>query len=306
MCDRCGKPWSSCHCDGHGWKFFGEYLLLQPRGADPVFALRSPSCDATGFNPPTGSEQVDFGFQSGFRVGFEKEVRDGLSTIGANFMHFEANESQRANPTVGGGVLVPIVAFDPTATCDASTSALAAAKASINFDRVSLDYKRYIECGDCKFDWLVGFAYGQLTQDLKARFDADRVDVDTGTWGYGLHLGGGLEYGLGCFRGFGHVDLSLLASNIEADYQQTNAFTGRVAHFDQSLDRLIPVLDLELGVAVDLCRNTVVKVGYLYSIWFNVVTTPEFIDAVQATNVDGSLSETLTFDGLFVRFEYTW
>jgi hypothetical protein len=153
----------------------------------------------------------------------------------------------------------------------------------------------------------LGFAYGELLQDLKARFDEDRVAVHTGAWGYGTHLGGGLEYGFGCFRGFGHADLTLLASNVEADYEQRNAFVaGRVAHFDQDLDRIIPVLDLELGVAADVCRNTVIKVGYLYSIWFNVVTTPEFIDAVQGMNTDGSVSDTLTFDGLFVRFEYTW
>ena len=302
VCDRCGKAWASCHCDGHGWKFFGEYLVLHPRGADPVFALRAPTC----LQPPTGVEQIDFGMESGFRLGFEKEIGDGFSTIGANFAHFEANDERRAAPTTGGGVLVPIVAFDPTATCNGSTSTLASASAGVGFDRVSLDYRRYIESGNCKFDWLVGFAYGQLTQDLKAQFDEDRVTVDTGAWGYGLHVGGGLEYGLGCLRGFGHADLTLLASNAKADYTQTNAFTGQVAHFNQDLDRIIPVLDLELGVAVDVCRNTVIKAGYLYSIWFNVVTTPDFIDAVQGLNVDGSVSDTLTFDGLFVRLEYTW
>ena len=45
--------------------------------------------------------------------------------------------------------------------------------------------------------------------------------------------------------------------------------------------------------------------GYMLSHWANVVTTPEFIDAVQAdnyTDVDGDL----TFDGAVTRAELRW
>ena len=75
----------------------------------------------------------------------------------------------------------------------------------------------------------------------------------------------------------------------------------------------IPLLDCaslavahELGFAVmsknERCRFSA---GYMISQWDNMVTTPEYFDAVKAdkyTNVDGQLS----FSGLVSRVEMRW
>ena len=68
-------------------------------------------------------------------------------------------------------------------------------------------------------------------------------------------------------------------------------------------DRFVTVLDYELGLAWTSCnRCWRVTGGYLASHWFNAITTPVFIDAVQADNyVD--IGDTLSFDGLTVRVE---
>jgi hypothetical protein len=303
-CDGCKQEWTDCCCKPCQWTVMGEWLLLQPRGADVLFAERAPTC----FAPPTGTEQIDFGAFSGFRFGVARTLHDGCSEIAARFTHFEANESDRAASTTGTDIIRPVLAFDPFATCDDSTSTRARASAGIDFDRADVDFRAYIDHGCTRFDWVMGFGYGQLNQDVKAVYDAGRVEVESDAWGYGLRLGGGAQVGQGSIRGFGHLDLTLLASNLRASYREIDDGTGVVnttANVDRDLDRIIPILDLEVGLAMDVCKNTVLKCGYVYSIWFNVVTAPEFVESVQGGDLTGP-SDTLTFDGVFARVEYTW
>ena len=61
--------------------------------------------------------------------------------------------------------------------------------------------------------------------------------------------------------------------------------------------------DLEFGLGwQSLCGRFRVKAGYYIGAWFNTVTTPAFLDAVQSNDfVDQS--DTLTFDGLALRLE---
>jgi hypothetical protein len=303
-CGGCRQAWTDCCCDRCNWTVFGQWLLLQPRNADVLYAERALNC----FTPPIGTEQIDFGAFSGYKVGFARSLHGGCSEIVASFTRFESVEEDRAVPTTGTDVLRPVLAFDPFVTCDDSTSTSARAKAGIDFERADIDYRATIDHGCFQFDWLVGFGYGALKQDVQAIYDAGRVNVESDAWGYGLRLGGGTQYGTGCIRGFGHLDLTLLASNLKASYAEIDDGTGVVAtnaRVERDFDRIIPVLDLEVGVAVDLCKNTVIKAGYVYSIWYNVVTVPEYVESVQNGNLSGP-SDTLTFDGVFARLEYAW
>jgi hypothetical protein len=43
----------------------------------------------------------------------------------------------------------------------------------------------------------------------------------------------------------------------------------------------------------------------MFSHWMNAVTTPEFIDAVQADNYT-DVEDTITFDGVVTRVEVLW
>lgn len=187
-CDHCGRAWEDCCCE-HCWTAFGEYLLLQPRGADIVFAVPSLTCTS----PPLGSaNQVDFGFDSGFRVGLARAICPGVSEIAATYTHFESNEGASAVAPVGM-VLHPVLTHPLLDSCDNETSTLARASASINFDRADIDYRRYTDCGCLRLDWLVGFGYGQLNQDLDVHYEADRVRAASDAFGYGVRLGGGGE-----------------------------------------------------------------------------------------------------------------
>lgn len=307
VCDRCGKDWKDCKCDGHGWTFFGQWLLLQPKGADPVFAVRSSTCTS----PPLGSaEQLDFGSESGFKIGIGRALHEPCSEIMATWTHFESNEDHSAT-IAAPFTLRPLLTHPVLNSCDDGTTVSARADATIDFDRVELDYRRYIDMGCIRAEYAVGFAYGQLNQDLFAEYGdgpvvVDRVEVVTDSFGYGVHVGAGGEYGHGCCRAFGRIDFTVLNADTDARYRQIDAFTGQEALYKEQLDRIMPILDLELGIAVDVTQCMVLKVGYMYSFWFNVVTPADFVDHVHDGSIDGDVHDTLTFDGVFVRLEVTW
>jgi hypothetical protein len=281
---------------------FGEWMYLQPRGSDAVFATRALNC----FGPPTGVEQFDLNNSDAFRVGFYKQCGP-CSDIGATFWMFESHENERAAPTVGADVIFPALLFPTIANftpgCNDATSTSALARLDIDFDRVAIDYRNRFEYCCIEWDWLVGFGYGKLDQELLAIYDEGFVKVDSDLHGYGLRLGGGATKNMGCFRGYLHTDFTLLAANLKARYRNVDTFDGEVADFEQDLDRIVPILDLEVGVAYDLCSGTTLKVGYIYSIWWNVVTTPSFAEDVIKGDITGNSGDTLTFDGIFARIE---
>lgn len=95
-----------------------------------------------------------------------------------------------------------------------------------------------------------------------------------------------------------------MVGEFKADYQQTNTFNGVEAFTNWSAGRIVPALELEIGVGwVGPRRRLRISGGYAVQTWFNVVKTEEFIGAVQSHNFD-SLSDVLTFDGLVARAEW--
>lgn len=302
-CGECHRATDNCCCDATRWAISGQWMYLQPRGTEIVYAIDNAAC----FGSPLGrAEQIDWDYESGYKVGIGKYFGDGSHGLFVNYSHFEANEADDATRATGPGTIRPLLTFAIPATCDGVSSTSARADASINFDRVEIDYKQFFSNECWKFDWLVGLAYGQLNQDVSAQYENDIVRVASDAFGWGARVGAGAEYGSGNVRGYGHADFTLLASNVDARFQQVNVLDGEVVHYSQDLDRIIPVLDLELGIAVDLTRHLSLRTGYVYSMWFNVITVPDWVAAVQAGDITGSVEDTVTFDGVFARLEFVW
>src|SRR5207249_1012942 len=104
-------------------------------------------------------------------------------------------------------------------TCPGSTSTLARASAGIDFDRINIDYKQYCTWNCTQFDWLVGFGYAKLEQELTAIFDENSARADSDLHGYGLRIGGGASKSHDWLSGYLHGDFTLLAANLNARYQ---------------------------------------------------------------------------------------
>jgi hypothetical protein len=102
---------------------------------------------------------------------------------------------------------------------------------------------------------------------------------------------------------YGSAMASFVGGRFVGDFVQADNFHGTVAETGWSDDRVVPILDLELGVAwVGCCGKLRVSGGYVFSSWFNVPRTEDFIRAVH-TNDLSQLHDALTFDGLALRTE---
>jgi hypothetical protein len=126
--------------------------------------------------------------------------------------------------------------------------------------------------------------------------------------------GGGLKAGIdgesvlgGGFTAYGRMIGAAMSGRVHARYLMDNPDTTQVWAFaDWTDDRIVPNLEYELGFAWTSCGGCLrLSTGYMFSHWMNVVTTPEFISAVQQDNyVD--MGDTLSFDGIVSRVELRW
>ena len=97
---------------------------------------------------------------------------------------------------------------------------------------------------------------------------------------------------------------NLMVGEFTADYLQNSSINDVEAQTSWQAGRIVPTLDLELGLGwVGPRRRLKFSGGYLVSTWFNVVKTEDWINAVQTSNYD-DLSGIMTFDGLVARA--TW
>jgi len=68
-------------------------------------------------------------------------------------------------------------------------------------------------------------------------------------------------------------------------------------------NRVVGLVEYEIGISATTPKNCCrVSIGYMVQHWTNMITHPEFIDAVQADNYT-NLGDTLTFDGFSARLE---
>jgi hypothetical protein len=66
---------------------------------------------------------------------------------------------------------------------------------------------------------------------------------------------------------------------------------------------LVSILEGEVGAGWQSCCGRIRgSVGYQVAGWFNMVTTADFINAVQTSEFDG-IGDKITFDGYTARLE---
>jgi hypothetical protein len=229
--------------------------------------------------------------------------------LGASYTHFKSDTSHAIGVTAPD-VLKALVVHPGFEAGDTNYLA-ATADYAIDFDFIDLDYRGMLLC-DRQFmlEYLLGLRYGSLGQSFQADFDngirTDRVatSVDFGGVGVRLGLEGESRSERLGLMAYGRAAASLFCGQFEADYLQSDSFVGTVARTGWEADRIVPMLDCEFGIGWSGPRDHfLLTVGYMFSAWYNVVTTGEFIDAVQ-TNEFLAMSDALTFDGLVGRAEF--
>lgn len=290
------------------WELYGDFLYLRPRDAEVAFAVPANSVVPPPASPiqvgPVGV--IDPHEEPGFRVG-GRHYFDPRGSVGAEYWWYESGTNAFAAADVTN-VLQGTLLHPLTATA-AQPWQEARARLDIDFQRINLDYRFIYSCSARHEVALVGgAAYGGLHQD----FDVTYSILGSDTVGTSIDFdGGGIRVGLeaerhGACTGFfvyGKGYATFLAGDFHARYLQTQAFDPLVVDTSWEAGRVVPVLDLEVGVGwAGIGGSTRMSAGYMVSSWFNTVKTDDWVQAVQ-TNTFTGLSDTMTFDGLVVRGE---
>ncbi len=301
---ECCTPWWAHRTGG-----FGEVLYLSAGNSDLIYAVEQTGPVAAA--SPTGPTGIsNIGEHVGYRVGFSLAQNDCCS-LNASFARWDGQTTSVLNAT-GTNVLNSLVIHPSTATTGAaSLQSKAIQSATFQFADVSLR-KVYKASNAGVLNWNAGLRYGNMEQGLSAdqivSVATGRTNVNTDIDFNGFGILGGLDgtrysHDTGLLV-YGKALGSLLAGKWVADYRQTNQFGGGVIanHYDDF--RVSPVIDTEIGVGWQNCSGRLrLTTGYLFSTWFNTVTTRDYIHSVRTANLL-NLDDNLSFSGLTAKIDY--
>jgi hypothetical protein len=299
------------------WTIFGDVLVLHPTGADMAHAQQQNGIGGAGTVPFGVIGVADPGFNVGFRVGGEWQF-DPCAAVFASYSFFDESTSNTVvAPVIPGGVpRVGSLVHHPGAGLTASTGPVTA-NYDIEFQLVDVAYRQFLVADNVREVSVFGGARLVLL---------DQNFLQSGTFAGGLagvtntstnidFTGGGPMVGIdaerqidaSAFSVYGRALVAALSGSFDSNYVMVNTTAPTtLAQASWSDDRIVPMLDYELGLAwTGLDGHLRLAVGYMASHWFNAVTTPMFVDAVQANNyVD--VGDTISFDGLVGHVEFRW
>lgn len=310
-CDACGNTVACCCCKpwwAHGCGAFGDFLLLRPGSADQIYTIEQNSPVPGDF--PTGPVgRVNIDDSAGYRLGFTLAASNCTSLL-ASYTHW-GGTTENTIAAQQGNVLNSQIIHPSTLTTGASSLQSWAAQ-RIEFDLVDLGYHHVLKASDCYVvNWLAGFRYGQLEQDLYTQQQISTAtglvgnDIDVKFNGFGLLLGLDGERRSPCtgLMVYGRGLSSFLAGDWKGSYVQANQFDGGVVANSYEDYRVTPVLELELGFGWrSPCGRCRASVGYLTSAWYDAVSTRQYVDAVRSNDYV-NVEETMTFSGLTAGLE---
>jgi hypothetical protein len=296
----------------HRTSVFAEYLYIRPRNAEVAYALPidGPVAPILGNEVPVGATAVvDPGYASSFRVGASYACDCGNSIVG---QYTRLRSSGNSASTVVAPLVLRSLVTHPLAANAATDTLDASATLNVNLDIADLDYRGLIYAQSPQtIGFIAGGQYAQLDQNFAAVFATPGVTAVGSAVDFS---GGGIRAGLETERfwpctglsAYGTGILNVLVGTFDASYVQIDSFNQIEAFTSWSAARIVPVLDLEIGVAwLTLSRHLRISAGYRVSVWFNVVKTEDFIHAAQAHDFR-DLDGTLTFDGLVARAEWNF
>jgi len=293
------------------WEFFGDFLFIRPRNANVAYSTVADTRYIGNSPIPVQLAQpgvASIDYHPGFRVGFAKTL-DDCNAVVATFTHYEGENRDSISDTTVDQTILPMVSHP--AFVNAYTEA--ASDYRMRFDLADVDFRWTFENqNDTRLSLFAGMRYALLNQRLSVDFASpNQQGADTQNVHSQVNFeGGGLRVG---FEGerrtpfglvfYGRTAASLVAGTFRCAYTQTSALGGRLVDTGYPADRVVPILDAELGTGLSLWNDKLrLTAGYSFSGWFNVVRTDQFIKGVQGNDFTG-MHDTLTFDGFVGRAE---
>ncbi len=303
-------------CGSRSCSIFADWLYLQPSGVDIAHAQQQDGIGGAGTVPYGDIGTVDIDYSSGVRIGGSWGC-DECSQVSLSYTSFESDGFNVTEPPFipGSGGAVGSLVHHPGAAILASTGPLQAFY-EIDFQLVDLMYRRVWKAAPgFAINYSVGLQYGHLEQEfqqLGVFGGGQQGAIDTRT---NIDFdGGGLKFGLDgerrithCFSTYGRLSAAAMSGTFRSRYDMLNVTTDTLlAQANWKDDRVIGQIEYELGVGWTSCNERWhVTTGYMFSHWTNIVSTGEFINAVQRDNYV-NVGDTLSFDGVVTRLEFVW
>jgi hypothetical protein len=314
----CGLP---CDCGPSlccqpRFTMFGDFLYLQVTDVDVAHAQQQNGLGGAGTVPFGEIGTIGQDFSPGFRVG--GSVACGpCSGVVFSFTHFESDSFSSLDAPVipGGGGAVGSLVHHFNAELTGSAGPVDATY-EIDYQLADVMCRSVWRCG-CNYavNYMVGAQYGHLDQDfsqignfggsLGGAIDTrTSIDFDGGGLKAGVDAERQFKHGLGAY---GRFTAAAMSGRFQSRYTMLNESTDQLlARANWKDDRVIGQFEFELGMSLTSCDNHwKVSAGYMFSQWANVVTTPEFIQAVQFDDYV-RVGDHLGFDGLVSRVECRW
>ena len=296
-------------CCDPKWKFFGEFLWLRPGNEKISYAVPVNSLIAPGPVQAGPDAVADIGFNPGVRAGFSRAL-DEYASLGVTYTFYEGDTTDQIT-VPGPNPVIRSKVNHPGAWAVPNNYLLARADYGIDFDLADLVYRRMLFSDSLyAVHYVIGARYGHLGQQFNSVFSnvatIETVNTDLTFDGGGIRLGLEAERHAACsgWMIYGRGDASFIGGQFRGRYLQADNFRGNVVTAGWTEDRVVPILDLELGFGWANARDSFrLTAGYMFNAWYNVITTDKFISAVQR-NDSVAVADTITFDGLVVRAEF--
>ncbi|MGD9648357.1 MAG: Lpg1974 family pore-forming outer membrane protein [Pirellulales bacterium] len=316
-CDSCGGDDCCAKADWLGkccrtpWRWcgiYGDFLFLQARNASVPFAVPQNGIGFAGAAPNGPAGSVVPVYRPGFRVGGAVLIGPA-SRLTGSYTWYESHTS--ANLSVPpGGVVNPLTMFPGTFNAG-FTAETSTASHDLDFQLADANYEAlFVNCDRRWIGLMGGAVYGQLQQDFSAYYPFSPPDGPTTVESHVDFHGAGIQVGiegeqriwrkLG-FCVYGRGMSRFLCGQFRSSYLQTNEFNGVEATTSIKDARIVPLLDLEIGVSwISPKAGVRLYGGYMINSWFNSVSTPGWIGSVQNSSLLPG-SNSITFDGLVAR-----
>ncbi len=302
------------NCDGHGRRGrmvgFIDYLYWNVHGVDVPYAQAFDGVIPVLAAPRGQVAVASPKYNSGFRVGGGFVSGDNDCGLYGTFTYFRTDRSDQTTAP-DPFVLQNFLAFPNTAT------------AAVDSLTASIDYRILLMMADIDFkaalvnrerlilNMLAGGRFAHLDQNLEATYlitGTTTVTSDIEFDGFGPRFGLDGQYQIcGGFYGYGQSVVNVLFGQFRANAEQQNVFTGLIGSTGITANRVVPILELEIGAGWQSPGGAFrVSGGYYVGAWFNTMTMTSLSNGIGGTNFttnSDNFRDTMTFDGLVLRFE---
>lgn len=335
-CGGCGDCNSCNSCCNRGcclppghWCGGADYLIMRPHFSEGVAFIKQTDGPETNGTDTFVSENVpfDLSFDSGFRA-FIGYSFDCGGTLKFTYWNFDdgATESGVSTGDFLNGNGVAFVGHGQTAADIAGDTITA--RMGIKLNVFDIEYSKRFDfselansgCCPCQprwdFSWSAGVRIANVEHTLDTQTSIpvySEIEADFNGAGPRVSFEGRRYFGSGRWSLFGNLGASLLVGNYDLDITRTapDPLVTTIDEFNTSTMRVIPVLDLELGLAWRPTCHTTLSTGYMVSAWGDLGMSEQIIGASGCcddpiSNLNETLDDAniLAFDGIFVRVEH--